>query len=31
VDQAVSERRPLRRRPVTMARPARVRMRRRKP
>lgn len=29
--QAVSERRPLRRRPVTMARPARVRMRSRKP
>jgi len=31
VDQAVSERRPLRRRPVTMARPARVRIRSRKP
>jgi hypothetical protein len=29
--QAVSERRPLRRRPVTIARPARVRIRRRKP
>lgn len=31
VNQAVSERRPLRRRPVTMARPARVRIRSRKP
>jgi hypothetical protein len=31
VGQAVSDRRPLRRRPVTMARPARVRIRNRKP